>query len=174
MRQAPELLAQYAAYHRDERNIVTHLIGIPIIIFAIAVLAARPAFEVAGYDVSPAWLLFVGSALWWLTRGDLALGFATSVAAFVLVALAQPVGTASVASWLGFGLGLFLLGWAIQFLGHWYEGRKPAFVDDVPGLLIGPLFVTAEIMFHLGWNKPLLQEIERRAGPTHVRNMHPA
>jgi uncharacterized membrane protein YGL010W len=25
----------------------------------------------------------------------------------------------------------------IQFIGHWYEGRKPAFVDDLIGLLVG-------------------------------------
>ena len=63
----------------------------------------------------------------------------------------------------------------IQFLGHWYEGKKPAFVDDMVGLLVGPMFVTAEAMFALGWNKPLLAEIERRVGPTHIRDMaHPA
>ena len=46
-----------------------------------------------------------------------------------------------------------------------------AFVDDVVGLLVGPMFVTAEAMFMLGWNKPLLAEIERRAGPTVLRDM---
>ena len=39
----------------------------------------------------------------------------------------------------GLGLGLFAVGWVIQFVGHYYEGRKPAFVDDVMGLLVGPL-----------------------------------
>ena len=68
----------------------------------------------------------------------------------------------------------------IQFVGHWYEGRKPAFVDDdVVGLLVGPMFVVAEAMFQLGWNKPLQAEIERasarrrcatwRASPERVR-----
>ena len=77
--------------------------------------------------------------------------------------------------WLAWGIGFFVVGWIIQFVDHWYEGRKPAFVDDVVGLLVGPMFVTAEILFALGWKKPLLEEIERRAGPTHIRNMaHPA
>jgi len=35
----------------------------------------------------------------------------------------------------------------IQFVGHWYEGRKPAFVDDIIGLLVGPMFVVAEALF---------------------------
>ena len=33
------------------------------------------------------------------------------------------------------------------------------------------MFVVAELMFMAGWNKPLLAEIERRAGPTHLRDI---
>ena len=29
MRTATELIVQYAAYHRDRRNIVSHFIGVP-------------------------------------------------------------------------------------------------------------------------------------------------
>ena len=69
----------------------------------------------------------------------------------------------------------FVVGWVIQFVGHYYEGRKPAFVDDLVGLLVGPMFVVAEWMFMLGWNKPLLQAIEAEVGPTVIRDLaHPA
>ena len=34
MRAATELLTQYAAYHRDRRNIATHFVGVPMIVFA--------------------------------------------------------------------------------------------------------------------------------------------
>ncbi len=77
----------------------------------------------------------------------------------------------SVGAWLAWGVGLFVFGWLIQFVGHWYEGKKPAFVDDVIGLLVGPMFITAEALFMLGWNKPLSAEIERRAGPTTLRDL---
>jgi uncharacterized membrane protein YGL010W len=59
----------------------------------------------------------------------------------------------------------------IQFIGHWYEGRKPAFVDDIIGLLVGPMFITAEALFAFGWNRSMLAEIERRAGPTMLRDL---
>ena len=171
MRQAIDLLTQYAEYHRDRRNITTHLIGVPMIVFAIGVLLARPSFEVGGLALTPAWIAFAAAAVWWLTRGDLMLGAAVSLATGVLIWLAA----GAVVTWLAWGIGIFVVGWIIQFVGHWYEGRKPAFVDDVTGLLVGPMFVTAEILFALGWKKPLLEEIERRAGPTHIRNMaHPA
>ena len=68
--------------------------------------------------------------------------------------------------WLGAGLGLFLVGWVVQFIGHGFEGRKPAFLDDLVGLLIGPLFIVAEGGFLLGLRPELRAEIERGVGPT--------
>ena len=41
-RPAIDLLKQYAEYHRDRRNIATHLIGVPMIVFGVGVLLARP------------------------------------------------------------------------------------------------------------------------------------
>ena len=49
-RPALTLLTQYAAYHRDRRNIQTHLVGVPLIVFAIGVLLSRPVFELAGLE----------------------------------------------------------------------------------------------------------------------------
>ncbi len=60
---------------------------------------------------------------------------------------------------------MFVVGWIIQFIGHYYEGRKPAFIDDVTGLIIGPLFVVAELAFLMGLRKPLQHAIEERSGP---------
>ena len=73
---------------------------------------------------------------------------------------------------LGAGLGLFVVGWVIQFVGHYYEGRKPAFVDDISGLMVGPMFVVAEALFGLGWNTALRERIEREVGPTHLRQLN--
>jgi uncharacterized membrane protein YGL010W len=53
----------------------------------------------------------------------------------------------------------------IQFIGHAFEGRKPAFVDDLVGLLIGPLFLVAETAFALGLSPALRQQVIDRAGP---------
>ena len=53
----------------------------------------------------------------------------------------------------------------MQFVGHWFEGRKPAFVDDLVGLMVGPLFVVAEVAFFAGLRGDVRREVERRAGP---------
>ena len=61
---------------------------------------------------------------------------------------------------------LFGVGWVFQFLGHWLEGRKPAFVDDIVGLLVGPMFVVAELLMMLGLLARLKALVEAEAGPT--------
>ncbi len=173
-RPALDLMAQYAAYHRDRRNITTHFIGIPLIVFAISALLARAEFSVADTPMNAAMLLWMLSSLWYVTRGNLALGVATALVNGLLTALAMPAAQGSMASWLAIGVGSFVVGWIFQFIGHYYEGRKPAFVDDLVGLLVGPMFVVGEALFMLGWGRPLLAEIERRVGPTHLRDLaHP-
>jgi uncharacterized membrane protein YGL010W len=175
MSTATQLMAQYAAYHRDRRNIATHFVGIPLIVFAVGALLARPAIAVAGaggWALTPAAILWGLSSLWYLTRGNLALGLATSLANLLLIAAALPLGQLETLPWLAWSLGIFVVGWAAQFIGHYYEGRKPAFVDDLRGLLIGPMFVVGEALFALGWGKSMLAEIEARVGPTHLRDLH--
>ena len=172
MRNATELLSRYAEYHRDRRNIATHLVGVPMIVFGVGVLLARPAFMLVGIALSPAWLLFAATAAWYLTRGHFVVGAAVSAVVGVLLVLAHGVAYGSTASWLAWGLGAFIVGWVIQFVGHYYEGRKPAFVDDLAGLLVGPMFVTAEVLFALGLCQPLHAEIVQRAGPTLIRARH--
>jgi uncharacterized membrane protein YGL010W len=163
-RPAVDLMSQYAQYHRDKRNIVTHFVGIPLIVFALGILLARAS--IGGFTL--AWTVWILSTAWYLTRGNLVLGVATSVVNALLIWLAHPFAGVPLVPW---GIGFFVLGWIIQFIGHYYEGRKPAFVDDIVGLLVGPMFVVGEWLFALGWGHDMLAEIERRVGPTHLRDL---
>ncbi len=175
LRPAFDLLAQYAGYHRDRRNIVTHFFGVPLIVFAVGVLLARPALALGGFVLTPAWFVFAFVAAWYLTRGELALGIATTAGVGLLLALAQPLAAGGLGPWLAWGVGCFAVGWVIQFVGHYYEGRKPAFADDLVGLLVGPMFVVLEGLALLGLFKPLVARIEGQVGPTVIRDLaHPA
>ncbi|MFJ7145063.1 DUF962 domain-containing protein [Pseudomonas protegens] len=164
MKSLVDHLSQYAAYHRDPRNIASHFIGIPMIVLAVAVLLSRPAWPLAGIVVSPAVLLALASAVFYL-RLELRLGVLMSVLMGLSVWAGQALAAQSTGLWLSSGLGLFVIGWVIQFIGHYYEGRKPAFVDDLSGLIVGPLFVVAELAFLLGLRHDLKQAIEQRSGP---------
>jgi uncharacterized membrane protein YGL010W len=162
-------MVQYAHYHRDRRNIATHLLGIPLIFLSIGVLLLGPAWSVAGQTVTLAWAMWALTSLWYLSRGDLLLGLATSVVNGALIAAAHEVPPLAQALGLAVwqaGLGLFLVGWVLQFIGHYFEGRKPAFVDDVVGLLVGPMFVVGEVLMSAGLLQRMRIDIERQAGAT--------
>lgn len=163
-------LAQYAAYHRDRRNIATHFVGIPLIVLAVAVLLSRPGVSLQGVWCSPA-LLTAGAAALFYWRLDLRFGVLMSALLGLCLWAGASLAQSTTAVWLGWGLGLFVLGWSIQFVGHYYEGRKPAFVDDLMGLAVGPLFVVAELGFLLGLREEVRRAVEERAGATHLRDL---
>jgi uncharacterized membrane protein YGL010W len=169
MRTLLDHLANYAAYHRDTRNIATHFIGIPMIVLAVAILLSRPLLVVPGIDfpITLALLTTLGAAVFYL-RLDVRFGIVMAAVLAAALAAGYWLAMSSTVVWLGVGLGLFIVGWVFQFVGHLYEGRKPAFVDDLIGLLVGPLFIAAEIGFALGMRTALRREIELRAGPTHA------
>lgn len=162
-------LSNYADYHRDRRNIATHFVGIPMIVVAVATLLSRPVFgEVAGVALSPALLVTAVTCLYYLAL-DLRYGAVMTLAMALSLAAGQSLAAQATGVWLGWGIGLFVVGWAFQFVGHFYEGRKPAFVDDLMGLIIGPLFVVAEAGFALGLGQRTREQIEARVGPTLIR-----
>ncbi|AUZ44189.1 DUF962 domain-containing protein [Pseudomonas orientalis] len=173
MKSLVDHLSQYAAYHRDPRNIASHFIGIPLIVVAVAVLLSRPEWPVGALWVSPAVLLALFSA-WFYLRLELALGLLMTLLMGLSVWAGHVLAAQNTTVWLSSGIGMFVVGWVIQFVGHYYEGRKPAFVDDVSGLIVGPLFVVAELAFALGLRQALKQQIEQRSGPVARRDLKPS
>lgn len=149
MKSLTDQLAQYAAYHRESRNVVTHMVGIPLIVVAVATLLSRPALGIGSLVLSPAVLAGLIAAIFYL-RLDARFGIAMALLLALSIWAGQVLAAQSTALWLTSGLGMFTVGWVIQFVGHYFEGRKPAFMDDLMGLAIGPLFVVAELGFLLG------------------------
>jgi uncharacterized membrane protein YGL010W len=172
MKNLVDHLSQYASYHRDSRNIVSHFIGIPLIVLAVAVLLSRPGWMLDGFWLSPAALVSLASVIFYL-RLDGPFGVVMAALLGLCVWLGAHLAQQSTLIWLSAGIGMFLVGWIIQFIGHYYEGRKPAFIDDVTGLIIGPLFVVAELAFLLGLRKPLQHAIEERVGVVRKRTLKP-
>ena len=100
-------------------------------------------------------MVAVLAVLGWMT---LDLGIGLVMAALMLVAwyaaegLAAALGTGS--TWGAF-LVLFVGGWVLQFLGHHYEGKRPALLDNIFQAFIGPMFLVAETMVALGQRRDL-------------------
>jgi uncharacterized membrane protein YGL010W len=55
-----------------------------------------------------------------------------------LIAASFPVGATIVG--LPLAAALFTTGWGFQFVGHYFEGKKPSFVSDKRNFLVGALW----------------------------------
>jgi uncharacterized membrane protein YGL010W len=154
-------LGSYAAVHRDARNKATHFIGIPIIIFSVLLALTQWQFELFGHPTSAATVLAILGVLGWMT---LDLGIGLVMAAVMLAmwyaaeALAGALGPTS--TWIGFAA-LFIGGWALQFVGHHYEGKRPALLDNLFQAFVGPMFLVAEIMVVTGHRPDLATAVEK-------------
>ena len=165
MKTLTDQLAQYASYHRDRRNIATHFVGIPMIVLALAILLSRPQWHVGPVSpaISPALVLFGCATVYYVVL-DVALGLLMAIFSAACLVAGAWLAHESTMIWAASGTALFIVGWIFQFVGHVaYEHRKPAFADDLIGLIIGPLFVLTEIVFGFGWRRPLRDSVERRA-----------
>ena len=55
-----------------------------------------------------------------------------------LIAASLPIGATIVG--LPLAAAMFSTGWAFQFVGHYFEGKKPSFVEDRRNLVVGLLW----------------------------------
>jgi len=66
-------------------------------------------------------------------------------------------------SFVLFLIGLQLISWTMQFIGHGlFEGRRPAISDNILHAVAAPFFVTMEVMFSLGYKPAMRTEVQTR------------
>jgi uncharacterized membrane protein YGL010W len=157
-----EQMAVYAAYHRDPRNKATHFVGVPLIMLALLIPLSFHRFELMGFHVTPAMLL-AAALLGYYFVLDLALAVAMLAVLGALIWLAELIAAGdAVRAWTWFAV-LFVGGWILQLVGHAFEGRRPALVDNLFQIFVAPIFLCAEIFFALGYKGRLQEAVQRRA-----------
>jgi uncharacterized membrane protein YGL010W len=130
--------ADYASYHATPGNQACHCAGIPLIVFTLVALLTRaPLATVGGFTLTLAEAVVAVVTVWCLTLdAPLALAMLAATSLFAVVGRAVP-GLLCVA--------LFVLGWILQFVGHYvYEKKAPAFYKNLAHLLVGPLWIVAK------------------------------
>jgi len=157
-----EEMAIYAAYHQDRRNKATHFVGVPLIMLALLIPLSFHRFELVGFHVTPAMLLAAALLAYYFVL-DFALAVAMLAVLGALIWLAELIAAGGAArAWTWFGV-LFVGGWALQLVGHGFEGRRPALVDNLFQIFVAPIFLCAEVFFALGYKGRLQETVHRRA-----------
>ncbi len=137
------MLDDYAVYHRDPRNKATHYVGIPMIMLSIVALLARISLGTGPGSFSwDASLLLIAAALAFYLTLNLFSGVAMGLVFAAMYAAAPYIGAPL--AWI-----LFAAGWILQFIGHWFEGKKPAFFRNGLHLMIGPMWILNDLLLKL-------------------------
>lgn len=134
-----ELYAQYAAFHRDQRNRRAHAIGIPLIVLGLLGLLAllRIGPVDLGVLAAAAVLLYYAAID---RRGALVSAVIFAILYGVAVNIPWEVDAAA-----------FVVGWLFQLVGHRFEGNRPKFLENLVYLLIGPLYFFQELAGAAAW-----------------------
>jgi uncharacterized membrane protein YGL010W len=153
MRTATQWLDDYGDSHRNHTNKALHWICVPVIVWCVIGLlwslpfpgglrAAFPAANWGGIAVLTALIYYS------LLSIPLMLGALPLLLAF-LWSIDLLDRTAAVPLW-SICVFLFVVAWIGQFIGHAIEGKRPSFFKDVQFLMIGPLWLLADVYRRLG------------------------
>ncbi|MCU6432814.1 DUF962 domain-containing protein [Undibacterium sp. Jales W-56] len=129
-RTVDQLLEKYAESHRNPTNEYIHFVCVPAIMWTVLGLiwALHPVLAIGAALL--ALIYYVSLSV------PLAIGMSLMAALMLGLLYVLP------ATWvLPLSIGVFVVAWIFQFIGHKIEGKKPSFFDDLRFLLIGPLFV---------------------------------
>lgn len=158
MKTLEESMASYAAYHRNRWNKLAHFIGVPAIVFAILIPMAWIDLG-AGLNLAR---IFAAAVLICYFLLDAALALAmTALAAALLYAAERVAGMSAWTGWTSFAA-FFIGGWVFQLVGHLFEGRKPALMDNLFQIFVAPIFLVAEVFFALGLKREVWKKVEAR------------
>ncbi len=154
MRDMQSWLDSYSDDHQNPTNRLFHWICVPLIVWTvIALLWAIPVPASLLRPGSWAVLVIVLSFYWYWKQSHrlaVALLIAFAIMGSITNVLYYRLGATSLCY---LAIGVFVVAWIGQFIGHKYEGRKPSFLTDLAYLLIGPAWLMAKLLRRMGFKQ---------------------
>jgi uncharacterized membrane protein YGL010W len=152
MRDAATWFDNYAADHQNPTNRLIHWICVPAITWTVVALIWL--IPVPGWLGRPGlWAvlaMFLAFCFYYyrLSRKiGLAMAGAFLSLALITDSLYRNIGSSGL-FWLA--VGIFVVAWIGQFIGHKIEGRRPSFLTDLQYLLIGPAWLMSKALSRFG------------------------
>jgi len=153
MRTATQWLDDYGDSHHNHTNKALHWICVPVILWCVLGLLWTTPFPDSVRSAIPwaNWATVVTLAAL-IYYAFLSLPLALGLLPLLLLMLwsIDALNRSGLAPlWLVCAV-LFVAAWIGQFIGHAVEGKRPSFFKDVQFLLIGPLWLLADVYRRLG------------------------
>ena len=146
-------LDENSRYHINPANKTIHWICVPVIMMTLLGLLWSlpvPAF-LGGHRSIVNWssILFVVASIFYL-RLSLTLALGMGLITIAVLAAFPYIETIRPGLVWQLSLAVFVVAWIGQFIGHRIEGRQPAFFQDLQFLLVGPVWILADVYRRLG------------------------
>jgi uncharacterized membrane protein YGL010W len=141
---------KYSESHQNHTNEIIHWICVPSIVFSLFGLVWAipfPHIEILGRFngyVNWASFLMTFSLYYYYRLSPVLTYFMIILIMFFSAGIVTLEKMHTKAGWPQMWevcLGIFVLAWIGQFIGHKIEGKKPSFLDDLKFLLIGPIWL---------------------------------
>lgn len=159
MKDLQDVLQSYASFHKHRINRLAHVIGIPIITLSTIALFSWLHLAIGSLGLPCSWLLVCISLAYYM-RLDKQIGLFLAAIMLpctaIIVYIVGPTPTWGSAAWC---LSLFAAGWALQLIGHLFEGRRPAFVNNLGQLFIAPLYLFCKFLIYCGVRTDLKKKL---------------
>ncbi|MDB1125750.1 Mpo1 family 2-hydroxy fatty acid dioxygenase [Vibrio algarum] len=140
MKTLDQWLSAYGESHQNLMNRRIHKVAVPGIFLSIVGLVwSIPNLTIVDVSINWVWVVLLPVLAFYYSLSRVIFlwmtGFSLACVAvvFSLEKASFPV--------LNISIGLFIVLWVFQFIGHKVEGKKPSFFDDIQFLLIGPIWV---------------------------------
>lgn len=159
MKTVVQQMVSYSSYHRDPRNKATHFIGVPLVTFSILIPMGWFRFAPLDIPLSIAMLFVLGVSLYYLKLDRLLAIVQLPFTATLLYGADRVALLPFAESMQIFGIS-FVVGWIFQLMGHVFEGRRPALLDNFLQVFNAPLFLTLELLFVLGLRRDMHLQVE--------------
>ena len=141
-------LNEYARYHVNPMNKKIHWVCVPVIMMTLlGLLWSLPVPKaLGGHSVVVNWssILVLVSIVFYL-RLSLSLAIGMGLITAGMLASFGPIEAIRSGLVWQLSLTVFVLAWIGQFIGHKIEGKKPAFFQDLQFLLVGPMWILADV-----------------------------
>ena len=150
---ADDWFAEYGVCHQNRTNKIIHWICVPLIMLSLLGLIWEIPVPESIHNLLPwfnwAILFVVICLIFYLALSfSLALGMA-AISASCLFLIREYTALQLTDLWVA-SLTIFVIAWIGQLIGHRIEGKKPAFLDDLKFLLIGPIWLLGMLYRKLG------------------------
>ena len=153
-RNIDQWINSYGESHQNPTNKKIHWICVPLIMLTILGFLSRAGFDISLneniYDIKLSYILIIFALIFYLRLSiliSIGMFLISAVQLLIIYYLEQILLPPTL---LYIYIGVFIVAWIGQFVGHKIEGKKPSFFEDLQFLLIGPAWLLSFIYNKIG------------------------